>query len=85
MANVCIPAAFQELDRGLLFPRFSNIQAVSASLTAEVAEGMVRSGLGTKPEDFDAVVSRLPHMPKGNPWREYVLAKMYKVPQESKL
>ena len=77
--------AFQELDRGLLFPRFSNIQGVSASLTAEVAEGMVRSGLGTKPEDFDAVVSKLPQTPQGGTWRGYVLAKMYKVPNESKL
>lgn len=75
----------QELDRGLLFPRFSRIQAVSASLTAEVAQGMVRSGLGTQPEDFDAVVSRLPQTPEGNLWREYVLAKMYKTPLESKL
>ena len=77
--------ASQELDRGLLFPRFSSIQVVSALLTAELAEGMVASGLGTKPEDFDAFVSRLPQGFEGHPWREYVLAKMYKVPRESKL
>lgn len=38
--------------QGMLFPRFRDILKVSSRLIAEVAEEMVREGLGKEPEDF---------------------------------
>jgi hypothetical protein len=75
----------QEVDRGLLFPRFSALQAVSATLAAEVAEGMVRAGQGTPPDDFDAAVRKQPRRGGVSAWEAYVRAKMYKIDLESKL
>ena len=75
----------QEVERGLLFPRFSALQAVSATLAAEVAEGMVRAGQGTRPDDFEAVVSALPRRGGVSAWEAYVRAKMYRIDLESKL
>lgn len=71
----------QELDRGILFPRFSSIQAVSVSLTAAVAEQMVRAREGTIPDDFDAV----PRPAGASAWEAYVRSKMFKVPVYSRL
>ena len=75
----------QELQRGLLFPRFSAIQVVSATLTAAVAEQMVKTGEGSLPDDFNAVVSAAPRPAGTSAWEAYVRAKMFKLPVESKL
>ena len=75
----------QELNRGILFPRFSSIQAVSASLTAAVAEQMVRAGEGTLPDDFHAVLSGAPQPAGASAWEVYVRSKMFKVQLQSKL
>lgn len=47
----------EEVEQGLLFPRFSAIKGVSAKLMAVVANFMVSTGLGTLPADFDDVVA----------------------------
>ena len=73
------------MDHGLLFPRFSALQAVSAALTAELAEGMVRAGQGSRPDDFEAVVQAQPRRGGVSAWEAYVRAKMYKIDLESKL
>ena len=75
----------QEVERGLLFPRFSALQAVSATLTAEVAEGMVRAGQGSRPDDFDEAVQGLPRRGGVSAWEAYVRMKMYKIDLASKL
>lgn len=75
----------QELERGLLFPRFSAIQVISALLTGAVAEQMVRAGEGSLPDDFDAVASAAPRPAGTSAWEAYVRAKMFKLPVESKL
>lgn len=49
--------SLEEVESGLLFPRFSAIKDVSAKLMALVADFMVRTGLGSTPADFDAVVA----------------------------
>lgn len=75
----------QELERGLLFPRFSAIQVVSASLTAAVAEQMVKTGEGSLPDDFHGVASAAPRPAGTSAWEAYVRAKMFKLPAVSKL
>ncbi|EIE27596.1 cytosolic NADP malic enzyme [Coccomyxa subellipsoidea C-169] len=65
----------EELSRGIIFPRFSAIQTVSASLTAAVAEQMVRAGEGKGP----------PRPAGQSAWEAYVRSKMFKVPLQSKL
>lgn len=51
------PLAPQELECGLLFPRFRTIRDVSAKLAAATADFMCATGLGAPPADFDAVVA----------------------------
>ncbi|CAL8463533.1 g3067 [Coccomyxa elongata] len=77
--------SLEELERGLLFPRFSAIQVISALLTGAVAEQMVRTGEGSLPDDFDAVASAAPRPAGTSAWEAYVRAKMFKLPVESKL
>ena len=54
-----------DLRVGLLFPRFSGILGVSASLIARVAEFIVASGLGENPKDFSG------------DWETYARSKMW--------
>ena len=56
----------EDLRVGLLFPRFASILDVSAKLIADVAEFMVREGLGTEPEDK-----------KEEDWETYAKNKMW--------
>ncbi|CAK0739550.1 hypothetical protein CVIRNUC_001175 [Coccomyxa viridis] len=67
-----------EAARGLLFPRFSSIQQVSAKLTAKVAQFMVEAGGG-------AVVPSELVGEKSPDWEAYVASTMYKAPPTSKL
>lgn len=55
------------------------------SLTAAVAEQMVRAGEGMPPDDFDTVLSEVPQPAGTSAWEAYVRSKMFKVPLHSKL
>ena len=74
----CPLVLLQEAARGLLFPRFSSIQQVSAKLTAKVAQFMVEAGGG-------AVVPSELVGEKSPDWEAYVASTMYKAPPTSKL
>ncbi len=68
----------QEAEKGLLFPRFSAIQEVSASLTCEVARFMVgRGSIGRVPKELAG------QSPPD--WEAFVASKMYKALPTSKL
>lgn len=71
---------WQELEAGLLFPRFRTIKDVSARLAAAVADFMVARGLGHVPADFDKVVARMGAagaVTNLARWEAYVRAHMY--------
>jgi malate dehydrogenase (oxaloacetate-decarboxylating)(NADP+) len=68
----------QELDTGMLFPRFSNIRDVSARLMGAVAADMCAHGLGSEPADFAAATARVPAgAPAAARWEAYARAHMY--------
>ena len=74
----CPLVLLQDAARGLLFPRFSSIQEVSARLTAKVAQFMVEAGGG-------AMVPSELVGEKSPDWEAYVASTMYKAPPASKL
>ena len=67
-----------ELDHGMLFPRFSSIRSVSTHLIAAIANDMVACGLGRMPVDFDAVTVGVA-LTAGNSakWEAYARAHMF--------
>ena len=70
----------QELEQGLLFPRFRHILDVSATLTAQVAERMCAEGSGTQPPEVARLQDALRQglQPGGcSAWEMYVRAQMY--------
>jgi len=75
-----------QLARGELFPKFDTIRDVSKRLIGQVAAHMCEQGIGTTPEDFEAVVSRsLVASPSSSPedqWEAYGAAKMYQAPRD---
>ncbi len=78
------PCCKQEVEQGLLFPRFRHILDASATLTAQVAERMCVEGSGTEP----AAVARLQTALRtsGQPgglsaWEAYVRTRMYSMTQ----
>lgn len=79
LCGVCdILCYIQEAYRGLLFPRFQSIQAVSLKLTCEVARLMVGpDGGGQLPEELAG---------QTNPdWEAFVASRMYKPLPNAKL
>ena len=55
----------EDLESGMLFPRFSNIRNVSCCLMAAIADDMCATGLGTLPTDFENVVDKMsPRSPR---------------------
>jgi hypothetical protein len=78
----------QELDQGLLFPRFSHIYGVSATVTAQVAEHMVAAGEGSEPVDFTNIVkvAQSAGKPAGmSAWELYVRHNMFSPINSSRL
>ncbi|KAK9837421.1 hypothetical protein WJX81_001177 [Elliptochloris bilobata] len=67
----------QEVESGLLFPRFSGIRGVSAQLAGIVAERMVAAGLGSVPNDFAAAATARVRPAGESAWEAYVRARMY--------
>ena len=73
-------ADMQEVERGLLFPRFRDILDVSATLTAQVAERMCAEGSGTEPEAVAGIRAalRASGQPGGvSAWEVFVRTQMY--------
>jgi len=76
--------AREDLEHGMLFPRFSKIRTVSCALMAAIADDMCASGLGTVPDDFEAVVGKmtgqqgeLSSLSTRAQWEAYSRAHMY--------
>lgn len=70
----------QELEQGLLFPRFTHIYGVSANVAAQVAEHMIAVGDGRLPDDFQQFSAEL--QKAGRPagvsvWEAYVRRHMF--------
>lgn len=81
-----------DLEAGRLFPRFSRIKELSLHLMAAAADYMVRSGLGSLPADFDAVVRRTAGRLSGSGaasnlalWEAYAAAHMFDPAATAKL
>ncbi|CAI6010995.1 unnamed protein product [Closterium sp. NIES-65] len=55
------------LASGMLFPAFSDMKVVSPQLIADIAQYMIKEGLGSVPADFDAA--------RG--WLDYVCTRMW--------
>lgn len=67
-----------DLESGMLFPRFSNIRAVSGRLIAAIAEDMCATGLGRLPANFDAVTAGVPaSVGTKAKWEAYARAHMF--------
>lgn len=56
--NLASMTAEEDLDSGMLFPRFDSIRHVSCRLMAAIADEMCASGSGDLPKNFEAVTSR---------------------------
>lgn len=76
--------ARENLEHGMLFPRFSNIRTVSCALMAAIADDMCASGLGSVPVDFESVVGKmtgqqgkLSSLSRRAKWEAYTKAHMY--------
>jgi malate dehydrogenase (oxaloacetate-decarboxylating)(NADP+) len=72
----------EDLESGMLFPRFSTIREVSCALMAAIAVDMCAYGLGKVPSDFESVVSKGTRqgsspLSKRTKWEAYARAHMY--------
>jgi hypothetical protein len=68
------------LEQGLLFPRFTHILGLSASVTSQVAEHMIAIGDGIQPDDFSRFAEDIckAGQPAGvSVWEAYVRKSMF--------